>query len=40
MDKFRSKTRPEDIVNMYEYVREQNARLRIQLDDLFIERKN
>jgi len=38
-DKMRSKTRPEDIKNMFEYIKLQNDRLRVQLDDIFMERK-
>eukprot|EP00828_Plagiopyla_frontata_P044816 TRINITY_DN7453_c0_g1_i11.p1 TRINITY_DN7453_c0_g1~~TRINITY_DN7453_c0_g1_i11.p1 ORF type:complete len:485 (-),score=112.97 TRINITY_DN7453_c0_g1_i11:23-1477(-) len=38
-DKLRTKTRPEDIKNMYEYIKIQNDKHRMILDDIFIERK-
>jgi len=39
VDKQRAGTRPEDIGNMYEHIKNQNDKFKAQLDDLFIERK-
>jgi len=40
VDKQRAGTRPEDIRNMYEHIKTQNDKFKVQLDDLFIERKS
>jgi len=40
VDKQRAGTRPEDLRNMYEHIKIQNDKFKIQLDDLFIERKS
>jgi len=38
-DKIRSRTRPEEIKNMYEHIKKANDVQRNELDDIFIERK-
>jgi len=40
VDKQRAGTRPEDLRNMYEHIKIQNDKFKVQLDDLFIERKS
>ena len=40
MDKQRSGTRPEDLINIKEHISLQNKKLRNQVDNIFMERKN
>jgi hypothetical protein len=35
----RTNTRPEDVKNTYQHVRNNNEKLKLELDEIFIERK-
>ena len=39
LDKLRANTRPEDVKNTYQHVRNNNEKLKQELDEIFLERK-
>jgi intraflagellar transport protein 74 len=39
LDKLRTNTRPEDVKNTYQHVKNNNEKLKLELDEIFLERK-
>ena len=39
LDKLRTNTRPEDVKNTYKHVKNNNEKLKVELDEIFIQRK-
>ncbi|MGK3945894.1 hypothetical protein ABK046_47055, partial [Streptomyces caeruleatus] len=39
LDKLRTNTRPDDVKNTYQHVKNNNEKLKSELDEIFIERK-